>query len=332
MKIKFLILAVLLGFSTIAQNINYKKDIKDNSTKPKLMKKAPKKVFIRSFKLYFQMIAEGKTSKRGGRQLGGGSYKGKATARLAVGVKGVSVAGLQELTNKMYAYYLKRLQDEGLEVFTAADLPKIKYFEGWEIINGPHVNEAQLKGYLMVVPEGFNYFVKKVTGKGKEKIGGVYQDKAYKISKQLNDMIVADVELFIPSIWLNASSSMLANLGGAKVKGGPNLRLAAASFIKYQSGQFKINAWPETSAILTLKNDIPIEGVFAQQKFKAVATQQRTTIPDYAAFFTVENVKVSITRYISCDEKTYVDKVGKAMQNYMDLTFNKLSNSLKGNK
>ncbi len=331
MKTKLICLFLLGSTIAFGQNIDPKKDLKDISTKPKLMSKAPKKVFIRSFKLYFQMIDEAENTKSGGYQLGG-NYKGSAKARLAVGVKGIDAEALQQLTNRLYNDYIDRLKAEGLEIYTASNLPKIDYFDGWDIISGPHINEEQLRGYLMVVPGGFSYFVKKVTGKGKEKTGGAYQDKAYKISKQLNDMIVADVEIIVPSIWLKSSSSTLAQAGGAKVKGGPYLRLSMNSFIKYQSGQFKINAWPQTSSILTLKKDIPIEGVFADQKFKSTASQDFVYVPGYVDYFTVENRKVNVTNYIECDQETYVSKVGEAIQNYMDITFTKFSNALKGIK
>lgn len=328
---KTILLSILLGLSMAlhAQSIDQKKDIKDYSTKAKLMAKAPKKVYIRTFKVYYQMIAEAEKTKTGGRQIGGGSYKGNATARMAVGVKGVEVDALQELTNKLYNEFTASLKADGLEVLTSEDIPNIEYFDGWSLVKGPHINQEQYPGFLMIVPNNYSYFVRKVTSKGKEKTGGTYQDKAYKISDQLDDKIVADVEYKIPSIWLDAS----AKLGTAKVKGGGYLRISPESKVNFQSGRFnKASAFPKTSTILKLKNDIPINGVFSGEKFKAVATQSRTNVPSYATFFTVDNTKVQITNYIECKQDTYISKVYEAMHNYMDICLEKFKNSLHGEK
>jgi len=323
------IAAFMILSSSFGQIINEKKNIKDFSTKPKQMQKAPKKVYIRTFKVYYQMIAEAEKTNYGGRQIGGGSYKGNATARMAVGVKGVEVESLQKMTDELYSKFKAFLTSEGLEIYTAQNLPPIEYYEGWEKIDGPHINEEQFQGYLMIAPEGYSYYVKKVSNKGKEKVGEAYQDKAFKISDQLDDMIVADVELKIPSIWLDAS----AKLGTAKVKGGDYLRLASTSIIKFQTGRFNsISAFPKASSINMLKSDIPINGVFSGEKLKTVATQQRTTVPSYASFFTVDNTAVDITNYVECENETYISKVNETMNAYLDLATDRFKKNLNGEK
>ena len=79
---------------------------------------------------------------------------------------------MQALTDKLYKDYIKSLEDMGFEVITANELPDLEEFEGWGTLEGPRINQEQLKGSLMVIPEGFSYKVKKVSKNGKERTGG----------------------------------------------------------------------------------------------------------------------------------------------------------------
>lgn len=293
------------------------------------------------------MIAEAEKTVYGGRQFGGGSYTGNATARLAVGVEGINPEHLQELTDELYQEYVSKLEEMGLEVLTAKDIAPIEYFEGWGIINGPHMNQEQLKGSLMVVPEGFSYKIKKLTKKGKEKTGGFmagvqsvngtlgvdFASSAYgalpKISNQLDDVIVAEMVINVPSIYLNPKSK----LGTAKVKGGPYLRLANAK-ASYVSGKLNKPGAPYPNAMIEimLSEAVPINGVFQGEEFKAVATKSRTSVPSYAPFFTVEDKTVELTNTISCDASVYQQAVKKPILSFMELSLNKLSLGLKGEK
>ena len=76
-----------------------KKNLMLTEMKSKNLAEAPKKMFIKSFKIYYQMIAEAETTAQGGRQLGG-NYVGSATARMAVGVEGIDPEHLQKMTNE----------------------------------------------------------------------------------------------------------------------------------------------------------------------------------------------------------------------------------------
>jgi len=177
MKLMNIIIALcLLAPVTFAQTLT-EKDISDRgSLKPAKLVNAPRKVYIQSFKVLYQMIAEAEATAQGGRQFGGGKVAGKATARMAVGVQGVDIPDLQEVTNQLYQEFVTQLKDNGFEILTGKDAVGIKFYDGWELIEGPHVNQEQLPGYLMVAPAGYDYLVKRVTKKGKEKT--TFLDKA----------------------------------------------------------------------------------------------------------------------------------------------------------
>ncbi|MEP2669047.1 MAG: hypothetical protein ABJH04_08630 [Cyclobacteriaceae bacterium] len=305
---------------------------------------APKKVFIKNFKVYYQMIAEAEKTIHGGRQFGGGSYKGDATARLAVGVEGVEPEQLQELTNQIYNEYVNKLKGLGMEVYNSKDYPNMEFFAEDELLDGPRINQEQIEGSLMVVPDGFSYYVKRVTKKGKEKgsfisnLGGaatsefsssVYHKGLPKVSQELDDMIVVDAAINVPSIYLDPKSA----LGTVKIKGGAYLRLENAR-VTYVAGKSNKPgaAAPDKYIELLLKEPVLIDGVFGKQDFKSQATKKTTTVPSYAPFFTVEDSTVELSNTIVCKSEDYIREVGKAVNEFLDFSIDKLKVGLSGEK
>lgn len=337
-----LLLCFLVSLTAISQNIT-DKEYRVLSIKSKDMATAPKKVYIKNFKIFYQMIAEAEKTSYGGRQLGGGSYTGNATARLAVGVEGVDPADLQEMTNKLYSDYVSKLEALGLEVISVDQLPTNEFFQEWELKEGPRINEDQIKGSLMVIPEGFSYYVKGVNKKGKEKTGafmaGVSKDAGGfltstsgpvpKLSDEIDDIIIVEVAMNVPAIYLDPKT----NFGAAKVKGGAYLRLQQAK-ASYVSGKLKKPgvAYPATAVELTLTKPIPLPAVFGEQNFKSVATKSRTTTPSYAAFFTVENKTVDLQNTIKCKSEDYTREVSNVITEYLDISLEKLSQAMAGEK
>lgn len=337
-----LLLVFTISTQSSAQEIPLK-DLNILQMKSKDFKKAPKKVFIKSFKIYYQMIAESEKTIRGGRQLGGGSYTGDATARLAVGVEGIKPEDLQDLTNSIYNQYTNKLKELGLEVYNSNDYPNLEFYSEMQRLDGPRINQEQIKGSLMVVPDNFSYYVNKVTKKGKEKgsfvanVGGSYADFGSaiyhkglpKVSKELEDMIVVDIAINVPSIYLDPKSA----LGTVKIKGGANLRLENAR-ISYVSGKMKSPgaATPERALEMTLKKQVQLPEVFGAQDFKSQATKKTTSVPPYASFFTVENVSVELSNTIKCDAGTYKKEVGDVINEFLSISIEKLSAGINGEK
>ncbi|MEQ8425296.1 MAG: hypothetical protein RIA63_11345 [Cyclobacteriaceae bacterium] len=342
-KIGFMLIVVTFAGSLHAQGITEKKIIL-GQVKSKDFNEAPKKVFIKNFKIYYQMIAEAEKTIQGGRQFGGGSYTGDATARLAVGVEGVEPEQLQDLTNNIYNSYVNKLKGLGMEVYNSKDYPNLEFFSDDELLNGPRINQEQIEGSLMVVPDGFSYYVKRVTKKGKEKgsfisnLGGaetsefsssIYHKGLPKVSQELDDMIVVDVAINVPSIYLDPKSA----LGTVKIKGGAYLRLENAR-ATYASGKSPKPgaAAPDKYIEMMLKEPVKIDGVFAQQDFKSQASKKVTTVPSYASFFTVENSSVELSNTIKCNADDYTREVGKTVNEFLDISIEKLKTGLAGEK
>lgn len=343
LKMVTLLVALAFTLNTNAQLITDKL-VDVGQMKAKNFDEAPKKVFIKNFKVYYQMIAEAEKTIYGGRQMGGGAYKGNATARLAVGVDGVDADQLQQLTNQIYNDYVNKLKGLGMEVYNSRDFPDLEFFAEDELLDGPRINLEQIEGSLMVVPDGFSYYVKRVTKKGKEKggfissMGGaavsefsssIYHKGLPKVSQELDDMIVVDAAINVPSIYLDPKSA----LGTVKIKGGAYLRLENAR-VTYASG--KLNkpgaAAPDKYIEMILKEPVLIDGVFGKQDFKSQASKKTTTVPSYAPFFTVENTSVELSNTIVCKSEDYTREVGNAVTAFLDFSISKLKDGLSGEK
>lgn len=334
----------LLFFLNVQAQLITDKVIDVGQMGSKDLDKAPKKVFIKNFKVYYQMIAEAEKTIHGGRQFGGGSYTGDATARLAVGVEGIEPEELQQLTNRLYNDYVAKLKNLGMEVSTSKDYTNLESFADDELLEGPRINEEQIEGSLMIVPNDFSYYVNRVTKKGKEKgsfisnLGGsgvseftssIYHKGLPKVSKELDDMIVVDVAINVPSIYLDPKSA----LGTVKIKGGANLRLenARATYVSGKSPKPGAAA-PDKYVEVMLKEPVQINGVFAEQEFKSQAKKQVTTVPSYASYFSVENSKVELSNTIACKSEDYTREVGNAITEFLDLSIDKLKVGLSGEK
>lgn len=342
-KINFLTFVACLATLAVTSQELEKKSLGVVGLKSQKLAEAPKKVYINNFKIYYQMIAEAEKTVYGGRQFGGGSYTGDATAKLAVGVEGLNPEDLQSLTDQIYSGYVSKLEGLGLTVVTARDVSGIPFYAEHMKLDGPRINQEQVPGSLMVVPTDFSYHVKRVTKKGKEKSGGImgavtggndfisalYHKGLPKISKELEDAIVVDVAINVPSIYLDPKS----RLGTAKVKGGPYLRIQNAR-ATYSSGKGNRPgaAYPEAAVEILLNKPLTINGVFESEEFKAVATKSRTTVPSYATFFTVEDKSVELTNTIECDAAVYKEKVSSAVNVFLNASLDKFSAGLSGEK
>jgi hypothetical protein len=337
-------LLLFLGSAIAAQNFT-KKNVNIAEWKSKGLEEAPKKIYLKNFKVFYQMIAEGEKTVYGGRQLGGGSYTGDATARLAVGVTGVNPDDLQTLTNQLYQDYIADLEALGIEVLTSKDIPDIEFFEEWELIEGPSINQEQIQGSLMVIPDGFSYFVKGMKKSGKEKTGGFMSGvtgdagnfgsgasgPVPRISEQLNDIVVAEVVLNIPSIYIKTIKGVLGS--SAKVKGGAYLRLQSGRVL-YAAGRYRqigVTS-PANYFEMTVTDPVLITGVFGEQEFKSVATKSRTTVPSYASFFTVDNTSVALTNTIECKADDYISNVKRIAGEYLSTSVELLESAMSGEK
>ena len=264
-KIKSLFFLVITMIATSychAQEL----EIKMNGYGEKKLKKFPKKVYIKEFNVNFQMAADAKAVSKTTTN----SRKGSSSASMSVAVTGVEVSDLQEITNSVYSDFIATLKNEGFEIVSAEAMSGAKFFEDHELLES-NVNEAQNPGYLKVTPEGFKYYVKGISKKGKEKQAAV----PMKLLKEFDDVLIITANYSFSSIYLTAKQN--TTLGTSSVKGKIGLKMPGCSIVA-MGGIF-------TSLGFGPKKPQEFEGVFENEgeKLKAFSA---ATAPSFSGFMT----------------------------------------------
>lgn len=275
MKTILLYLTLLVtGSAAMAQTIS-EVNLKTTETGKRKLKKAPKKIFIAEFKVFYQILYVAEETEKG--RFNGSTLTGDVTAVLAMGLYGVSEQDLINNTNYLYNSTIQRMKAAGYEIVSANDMAGIKEFKGWERKQGGSLNNVQFKGFLMSTPSNFEYFVKGTTDDGREK--KTFTDNSAKISFQGDNVTVVKINLIVPMAENGESYiSSAFDLGGAKVvgktalkisreavygKGITNGALTSCNFINSEAMSL-----PTSMMTYMLKDDIEIEGVVEKKKVK----------------------------------------------------------------
>ena len=306
--------------------------------KSKDIKDAPKKIYIAEFWVAYQLVFSDQEETAAGM-----SY-GKTKTSLTIAVDNINKEDLTEVTNKLYADYTQSLKSNGYEIITAADINGAKPYEGWELLEGGTLNEAQIGGYVYSTPSDYQYYVKKVTKKGKSKASFV--DYSMKLSQALDGTIIAKVNMMVP--FIEDAESQLSKTG-AKMIGGvskivvkPNFRIMSEGMMEghntmYNSKVFfgyspKMNI--QNSLTGTLKDPVTISGVFEDKKYKSVATASANGTTGGGAYkiVTSYNVTSDQVQFAECNPAAYKDGVYKASKAYMDATLERFYNVAAGKK
>lgn len=332
------ILALCIGFNTIAQKV-VPMEIKDNgAVGQKKLKKAPKKVYIAEFRVFYQMLYTQSEQTREG------VNHGATSASIAVGLSGIEEEHLQQTTNNIYANYTKKLKAEGFEIVGADEAANIKYYEDWERKQGGTLSRAQFPGFVMSTPEGYEYFVKGTKNSGKEKV--TFTDKTYKVGFELGKITAISVNITIPFMTdaESAGSKMLTSaVGGiSKIVVKPDLRIGneivggsinnAVTSANYVFTEQKIAA--DCYYPLQLKDPIKIDGVLSGEKMKTIASAEQKTAMNMGAMTLVYDNDVSISnlQMVSCEPEKYTKGVEDASNVFLNESLDLFFTYQKGEK
>ena len=317
-------LLMLIVTASFGQELS-EKQMKITGYGEKKLKKAPRKVYIANFNVYFHVIASASASSQGGRQMGGGSYRGDTKTTMTVAVDGVDVPDFQKITDDTYNRFIADLKSKGFEIMNVEDASKIDFYSDWEMKEGGQVNYANVPGYVSVTPTGTKYMIKKETKKGREK--GTFFDRAPRISKELDDAIVIEATFAFPFIEMKTNSSNLVGFSSVKAKTDFQLGNAVGSdglkaLIEMTQVRITQGSGPGASAdaqmIASLKKPFEMEGVFKQEKFREFSAAQST--PAYYGIVFVNNTSDKVTNTATCDREKYVDASTAAINKYIDFT------------
>lgn len=336
---KILFMVFLLLFVELAPlDVLSEKDIKTTSYNKKNQgSKAPKKVFIRGFNALFEVYEEAsaKTSSRRSDRADRTTFTSGTMTKMGVQISGVDVADFQKMINEAYASYVKQLTSQGFEIMSADEALKYEYFAEWTKVKGGASSDAQAAGFVMVTPEGFEYLVKKITADGKQKIGGGFLDNTPKMSKELDNVFIADVNFVFPFVNLDADSDTWTNSTSVKAKidyrispivdptenkaslgGGPNL----LSQVSFKSG-LDIGNNPLFHAKVEPKKDISFEGVFKDKKIKETTAAQSDMFSKtgYTQLVMTSGNQVTVaSHFAECDHDAYVRAASGSIKDLID--------------
>lgn len=291
----------------------------------KKLKKSPKKVFISEFRVFFQMLY------RDAEQTREGVYHGSTKTTVTVGLKGVSKNNLMNASNKIYQNYIKNLRAEGFEIVSIDEAgEKVKLYRDWERKVGGSLSRSQIPGYVMVVPEGFEYYVKGTKKSGKQK--STFTDRNYKVSYDLGKVNVISVNIVIPFISdaeSGGSKLLTKAIGGiSKIVVKSNLRLGnnvigaysniASTSAEYVFTENKVSS--DCFFTTKLKEPVSIPEVLDDHKIKSVAGAKEKTMTQMGALAIVYDNDVINDEFqiLECDGADYEDGVVQASNAFLD--------------
>lgn len=345
---KKLLLIVITGafmFSVAYSQNTEELSYKDYGYGQKKFDKAQKKIYIAQFRVVYQLMADWTESTNGGYQLGGG-VKGKATARLAVGLQGIEDSDLKEITDNLYKEYIDKLKAEGFEIIPASVAANTEPYAEFEQKVGGDLSLAQYPGYIMSIPNGFEYFVKRTTKKGVEK--KTFLDDSPKLSVALDGAIVAKVNLVVKFVQEaeSGASKALGKLSGgvAKLVMETDLRLAndgvmGAGAITTDAAQTQAmytyairNIAPEAQCSFLLKEQVNIAGVVEKKKYKSVETASVDmwgTQVGAMRIFSADNNYFENIQAVPVEAEKYKTGVHEAGKKFINATLNDFLSNVK---
>ncbi|WP_305983193.1 hypothetical protein [Roseivirga thermotolerans] len=336
---KYLTLTVLLlslSMPVHAQQIG-EIELKESGFGQKKLSKAPKKIFISEFNINYQLAYSQTSIARGGRELGGG-YRGDATASLSVAIPDIDLNELQKITDRAYEDFVSTLKAKGFEIVEPDVAAQTELLSDWERLPGGHISEAQFPGYIATMPSGRDFFVRRITKKGRTK-NGVFE-YATKLSKQLDGAIIVKMNLAIPFVEEaegGVSKSLRKTIGGlAKVVVKPNFRLANYESVQVSqtntltiqtnSSYIYMESLKDQAQVQhALKKDVEIGGVFEDKKYKAMQKADQDLWGSGNGFYTVfsyDDRELEKTQAIPCDPQKYLSGVGQVISGYVKNSLN----------
>ena len=299
------------------------------------------RIYISNFAVNYQVYNEKQAFKQGGSMLGGGS-RGDSKAEASVGLAGLTESDVQQVTDKLYQDFLAKIKESGLTLITADEASKIEAYEDYERLAGGKISLAQFPGTMTSQPTGYEFFVKSVSKSGKTKSGGFLGNPQMLyagISKQLDNAIVADVNIYV----LFVQDSEAFQGGGANVKIKTNLRIAGqeaivmsdhksairmkgqnsisviSSAVNFTHGKMGMGA--TTSYSGTLGKPLQIDGVIEDVKVTSFArgsADATGTNTIYGTYFTPEDRSSASSKIVEVDAKKYTTGVYEAAKKFLD--------------
>ena len=309
------------------------KNLSDNSYGEKKLKDAPKKIYLNQFFINYQLIAASSESSSGG----------KTKAEMAVGMVGIDLDVMQEITDNAYAMVVKKLTDAGIEIVNSEVAEKTDFYSNWTKAQGGTPSKAQLLGYVSTTPTGFDFFYKKVDSKGKTK-GSFIVDTTPALSKDLGDIPVFEANISFQFVTIEGNSSYVTD--ATKMKGVVEYQIPEVAIAKSAEGFFgsKIETsrvaarvvWKggmngsgaNTILSYSPKGKIEIPGVMEEKKFKEYVSPDVSYNTTFNGVAYTNDKEVEVSHQVKADPAAYKAKTQQALNEYLSMVVDNFIASL----
>ncbi|MGV7104924.1 hypothetical protein [Flavobacterium sp. U410] len=333
-KVIFKISLVLALFSIILSNAQSISEVKtkDRSVGTNQLKKKPKKVFVNDFVVHYQFYNQKEKSSKGG--MFNGVLKGDAKSKLFLGLDNLTEQDFKEVTDDLFTDFKNQLNQKGYEFVDGKNYEKSDAFKGRERIENYPVAYDVFPGVASVRPSNYAMYS---SNENMFKI-----NYGSKLSKDLDDAVVANVELFV--FFIEDKNSWAQKNKSANIKVETQLRIVAydnvkavnekeiskfqaltvgkkkqvdipaQSQIEFTCGRNPIGGSPDVNYVGNLKNDITIDGAFVNTTIKNDAKNDEDYIGTNTAFgkvYRANNITVANSYILPVDVEKYKQGVLK---------------------
>ncbi|MDG1279488.1 MAG: hypothetical protein P8O16_19610 [Algoriphagus sp.] len=339
-----IILLVLAGILQPADPYISSKDYDVGSFhRNKQSSKSPKRVYIQKFRALFEVFEEASSSTAAYKNESANSVTTVSGTKTRMGVQlsGVDIPDFQKLVDEAYADFVAQLEADGYEIISAEEAGKTDYYAGYTKLKGGATSTDQVKGFVMVTPSDYEYWVKGVSNSGREK--GTFTDTSSKLSQDLGEAYIAEATFVFPFVALDASSVSWGNYASSKVKADINLRLdvststkdneqmsltsfakgftnsgasaTLASRVRFVAGHMASSPMFDSST--GLKRAVYFDGVFKEDKLVEVTSAEVATFSKtgYPQLVMVSGGELNLaSHYVACDTKTYIEAAKGSMK------------------
>lgn len=321
MKNPFIIACLIAFFSNelSAQSITTK-EVRSAGFSQAKFKKAPKRVYINSFNVFFQVIGTASASTMGGEHFGR-AHSGTNTF-MGVQLDGVDADDFLQITNAAYNMFVNDLTSKGFEIVSADEAGQTSVYSDWLRKDGGELSSAEAPGWLRVTPAGYTYFVRGEKRSGKEK--ETVFDRSPQLSKDLNDATVVDINFTIDFIEMKTFSSELLNV--SNVKGKIAYKVARSAGASQRITQCNFNFGKTFTAqtgqvINELKKNLPLSAkVFQDEKFSETTVGTGMNVPQYHKVLFLGSDVTSVSHYAKADRDVYVAEADRLIIEFLNVS------------
>jgi hypothetical protein len=316
---KNLFITILLAVFTCAAQaqIVTEKNLRDVGYGEKKLKKAPKKVFINQFSVNYQILSSSTEA------------SSKSKSQMSVGLVGIELEDMQEITENAYELVVNKLTQAGFEIVESEEAGQTELYSDWVRLEGGTPSQAQLIGYVSTTPENFNYYVKKVKESGRTK-GAYLVDITPKLSKELGDIPIFEANVNFQYVTIEGDTYFN---DATRMKGTVNYQIPDKAVAQSAEGFFgaKIETSPTlvrfvwkggaaglgalTILSIAPKKKIEIPGVIEQKKFKQYASPNASYSTSYSSI--VSRKEIEVTHQVKADREAFRAKTQQALNEYL---------------